>query len=181
MRLLILSGSFHSNSKSLQIARGVTEYLSHHRCDTPRLESLPFYSKDLSTDKPAAVKALLEATTACDGIVCITPEYNHSVPAVLKNAIDWASRPAFNSPLKGKPVTIISQAETPVGGARVQAHLKLVFDATLSDIFPAHEMMITGVSKVLDDNGNIVDPDTRRRLHRHLDEFLQFAEARHEH
>ena len=175
MRILILSGSFHSNSKSLRIARALRNHLSQHHCDIPRLDELPFYSEDLRTDKPAGVKALLEMTQACDGIICVTPEYNHSVPAVLKNAIDWASRPAFDSPLKDKPVTIISQAESPVGGARLQAHLKLVFDATLSSIFPAHEMMITGVSKVLDENDTIVDPDTGRRLFRHLDGFLEFA------
>lgn len=175
MRLLLLSGSFHSKSKSLHIAAFVKNHLIDHECIIPQLDSLPFYSDDLNIDKPAIVREFLNSVELCDGIICITPEYNHSIPAVLKNAIDWASRPAFKSPLKDKPVTIITQAESPVGGARAQAHLKLVLDSTLSIIYPSHEMMITSVSKVIDDNGVIANTDIIRRLIRHLDEFIGFA------
>lgn len=177
MRILILSGSFHSKSNSLRIADFVKNHLSAHHCEIPLLNSLPFYSEDLNLIKPDSVSEFLRVVEKCDGIVCITPEYNHSVPAVLKNAIDWASRPAFKSPLKGKPVTIISQAEGPVGGARVQAHLKLVLDSTLSIIFPSHEMMITNVSKAVNENSEIVDVETKRRIVRHVDEFVSFAKA----
>lgn len=176
MKLLLLSGSFHTHSKSLYLAGFVKNHLLDHECNIPALDALPFYSEDLSADKPAAVHALLDAVTQCSGIICITPEYNHSIPAVLKNAIDWASRPAFNSPLKNKPVTIITQAESLVGGARAQAHLKLVLDSTLSVIFPSHEMMITGVSKVINNTHDIVDEATHTRLVRHLDEFVKFAQ-----
>ena len=177
MQILILSGSFHSNSKSLRIASFVRDHLSEHQCEIPSLDLLPFYSEDLNIDKPKFVLEYLSSVEKCHGIVCITPEYNHSIPAVLKNAIDWASRPAFSSPLKGKPVTIISQAEGPVGGARVQAHLKLVFDSTLSVIFPSHEMMLTNVSKVINENSEITDHDTKRRVLRHMNEFSAFAKA----
>lgn len=175
MRLLLLSGSFHSKSKSLLISGFVKNHLVEHECEISQLDALPFYSEDLNLEKPANAAAFLRSVEICDGIICITPEYNHSIPAVLKNAIDWASRPAFKSPLKGKPVTFISQAEGPVGGARVQAHLKLVLDSTLSIIFPSHEMMITSVSKVVSENGDITDIDTKRRILRHLDEFLVFT------
>lgn len=178
MKVLILSGSFHSASKSLLIARHVQQYLASHTCDIPRLDALPFYSEDLAASKPDTVLALLAAVQKSDAIICITPEYNHSIPAVLKNALDWASRPAFKSPLKDKPVTLITQAESPVGGARAQAHLKLVFDATLSVVYPAHEMMITPVSRIVTAENGITDEATTRRLSRHLDGFLAFVQAR---
>jgi len=177
MKILVLSGSFHSRSKSLLLAAFVKNYLSEHECELPRLEALPFYCEDLDRDKPENVAAFVQAVASSDALICITPEYNHSIPAVLKNALDWASRPAFQSPLKDKPVTIISQAEGPVGGARVQAHLKLVLDATLTSIFPAHEMMLTAVSKILSDSGEIRDADTKRRMQRHLDAFVAFSQA----
>lgn len=175
MKLLLLSGSFHSKSKSLLIASYIKNYLKDHDCDISALNTLPFYSEDLNLDKPDNVTEFLRSVDKCDGIICITPEYNHSIPAVLKNSIDWASRPAFKSPLKEKPVTFITQAEGSVGGARAQAHLKLVLDSTLSIIFPSHELMITSVSKMVDENGDISDPDTKRRIINHLDAFIVFT------
>ncbi len=176
MKLLLLSGSFHSGSRSLRIARFLRGQLAGHQVEIPALQQLPFYCEDLNRDQPASVRAFLQAVRDCDAILCITPEYNHSIPAVLKNAIDWASRPAFHSPLKDKPVSLITQADSPVGGARAQAHLKLVLDSTLCIVFPAHEMMITGVSRVLAAGDDISDPDTRRRTLHHVEAFIAFAQ-----
>lgn len=140
----------------------------------PRLETLPFFCEDLNRNRPAIVQAFIDQVAGSDALVVVTPEYNHSIPAVLKNAIDWASRPAFNSPLKDKPVTFITQADSPVGGARAQAHLKLVFDSTLSILHPAHEMMITGVSTIFGADGAVADAQVLQRLDRHLKDFLAF-------
>lgn len=159
----------------MQIAAFIRNNLDQHEVDIPQLDQLPFYSEDLNKAKPANIKAFLQAVVECDAIICITPEYNHGIPAVLKNAVDWASRPAFASPLKGKPVTIITQAEGPVGGARAQAHLKLVLDSTLSIIYPSHEVMITAVSQVVTGNGEITDPDVSRRILRHIGQFIDFV------
>lgn len=176
MKIYILSGSFHAKSKSLLIANFIKDHLKNHDCEIPQLDSIPFYSEDITRNKPDCVQSFLAGINDADAIICVTPEYNHSVPAVLKNAIDWASRPAFQSPLKNKPVAIITQADSPVGGARAQAHLKLILDSTLSVIFPSHEMMIAGINKAITENGEIVDPDVRRRLIRYIEEFLVFTE-----
>ncbi len=137
---------------------------------------MPFYCEDLAKDKPERILKLIRDVETADGIVVCSPEYNHSIPAVVKNAIDWVSRPAFNSCLKGKPVTIITQANSPVGGARAQAHFKLVFDSTISMIHPVHEMMITGIDKVLDSNLEIVDAKVEERLKRHMMSFVEFID-----
>lgn len=176
MNILLLSGSFHSRSRSLMLLRAVEALLPGHSCEAPHLPDLPYFCEDLNQDRPQVVLDFLAQVLRCDGIVFVSPEYNHSLPAVVKNAIDWASRPAFHSPLKDKPVSLITQADSPVGGARAQAHLKLVLDSTLCIVFPAHEMMITGVSRVLAAGDDISDPDTRRRTLHHVEAFIAFAQ-----
>lgn len=172
MQFLLLAGSFHSRSYTHALLDVIESILQPHQTTRPALDTLPFYSEDLATDKPDTIKELLKLAEQCDGIIVCSPEYNHSIPAVLKNAIDWASRPAFKSPLKDKPVTIITQAQSPVGGARAQAHIKLVFDSTLSLIHPCHEMMITGVKDIFDMQMQLTDAKTRERLQRHMEDFL---------
>lgn len=175
MNFLLLSGSFRHHSYSLAILNSVSDLLEGHQTHIPKLDILPFYSDDLNTNKPADIEALIERVEQADGLILCTPEYNHSVPAVLKNALDWASRPAFQSPLKDKPVTIITQANSPVGGARAQAHLKLIMDATLSNIHTCHEMMLTPISQLVNDN-KVTDPTALRRLERHIMDFVHFVE-----
>jgi len=177
MNILLLSGSFRKRSYSLALLDVAAELLHEHRCELPDLDCLPLYNEDRSGDrKPSEVLRFLEQVGGSDAIVVCSPEYNHSIPAVLKNAIDWASRPAFQSPLKGKPVTFITQAPSLVGGARAQAHLKLVFDSTLSCLHPCHEMMVPEVREKFDGQMQLVDEHTRSRLARHLEDFLGFIE-----
>lgn len=180
MNYLFLSGSFRKKSSSLAILENIKPFFTGFEAGTthieiPRLDKLPFYSNDLDEDKPDIVKNFIAQVARADGIVCCTPEYNHSLPAVIKNAIDWASRPAFKSELKDKPITIITQAQSPVGGARAQAHLKLVLDSTLSCIHTRHEMLITPIMNVLDDNMNITDEKIISRLERHIIYFQNFV------
>lgn len=178
MKFLLLSGSFHSKSRSLAVLNLVETCLAGHVCEVPRIDALPFYCEDRNRNKPAVIVDFLSSVENSDGLIICTPEYNHSLPAVLKNAIDWASRPAFTSPLKDKPVSIITQAVSAVGGARAQAHLKLVLDSTLSDIQKSHEMMITGIDKRVDENMQISDETVRRRIERHLADFVTFVNSK---
>lgn len=172
MRLLLLSGSFHKKSRSISILEEIKSFYPEYEMSIPKLDELPFYSEDLDKQRPEVVLELFSLVENADGIIVCSPEYNHSIPAVIKNAIDWVSRPAFNSVLKDKPVTIITQAQSPVGGARAQAHFKLVFDSTLSDIHKTHEMMITGIDNVLNKEGKIIDEKVILRLKRHIDNFV---------
>ncbi|MCR8923826.1 NAD(P)H-dependent oxidoreductase [Dasania sp. GY-MA-18] len=176
MKFIFLSGSFHSNSRSLAILKNIAGLFGEHETEIVKLDQLPFYSEDLNKERPEIIRDFLAKIAQADGIVCCTPEYNHSIPAVLKNAIDWASRPAFNSALKDMPISIITQAVSPVGGARAQAHLKLVFDSTLSKIQACHEMMITQVDQIFDEAMTISDPKIMARLDRHVSDFINMVE-----
>ncbi|MDE1900557.1 MAG: NAD(P)H-dependent oxidoreductase [Alphaproteobacteria bacterium] len=120
-------------------------------------------------------KAGIFGNTDTDCDINSVGQNNHSIPAVLKNAIDWASRPAFASPLKDKPVTFVTQSGGPVGGARAQAHLKLILDSTLSRIHISHEMLVPMIEQKFDDAGALTDETTQRRLKRHLEDFIRFA------
>ena len=176
MNILLLSGSFRKNSASLAIFKTVESLLP--KTSTPDLQQLPFYNEDLDNiSKPEAVTHFITSVELADGIIICTPEYNHSIPAVLKNAIDWASRPAFKSPLKDKPVSIITQAGSPVGGARAQAHLKLVLDSTLSKIHMRHEMLISEVDNKVDEQLKLNDKRTIRHLQQHINDFIKFIDG----
>ncbi|MDD7805264.1 MAG: NAD(P)H-dependent oxidoreductase [Endozoicomonas sp. (ex Botrylloides leachii)] len=175
MKLMFLAGSFRKKSATQGIIRTIVENATDYQYCAPRIDKLPFYSEDLDgSHRPDIVIDFINQVSGVDGIVLCSPEYNHSIPAVLKNAIDWASRPAFKSSLKDKPITIISQTNSEVGGARLQAHLKLVLDSTLSRIYPSHEMMISNISTKISDEQRVIDDITVSRLKRHINMFISF-------
>jgi len=88
---------------------------------------------------------------AADGLVFVTPEYNYSVPGLLKNAIDWASRPAFESPFVGKRCFVITTSGGALGGVRAQAHLKYILNGMLAVVFPWKEIVVTHANRKVED------------------------------
>ena len=100
---------------------------------------------------PVSARALREAITAADALVICTPEYNHGAPGVLLNAIDWASRPAFASPLRGKPVLVMSTSIASTGGVRAHPPLREAFASTLSRVVARPEVAVAHVhEKIVD-------------------------------
>ncbi|HMO08001.1 MAG TPA: NADPH-dependent FMN reductase [Paracoccaceae bacterium] len=117
--------------------------------------AMPHYNADL-TDDPA-VSTFIRQVKAADGVVFVTPEYNYSVPGVLKNAIDWASRPAYESAFRGKRCLIVSVSLGALGGVRAQAHLKYILNGMLAEVFAAREIVVPfATSKI--ENGRLNDP-----------------------
>ena len=135
------------------------------------LHDIPLYNQDFDADRPAAVRALHDAVVACDGIVVLSPEYNHGMSGVLKNAVDWVSRPGYNSVLKDKPVAILTTSESPLGGARAQADLHKMFLSTLSRIAPGREVSIGGTRQAIVD-GRLVDEALMKRILTLVDSLL---------
>ncbi|MFG1929381.1 NADPH-dependent FMN reductase [Mycobacterium sp. NPDC048908] len=122
-KVLVLLGSLRAASINRQLAELAVEAAPEgvHLQLFDRLGELPFYNEDIDTDDVAEpVKALRAAAADADAALVITPEYNGSIPAVLKNAIDWLSRPFGNGALKGKPVAVVGAAHGRYGG--VWAH-----------------------------------------------------------
>jgi chromate reductase, NAD(P)H dehydrogenase (quinone) len=146
----------------------------------PSFADFPIYNADEhnATGIPAAVTVLADAVRAADGVIFVTPEYNYSIPGGLKNAIDWVSR-FKDQPFRDKPVAIQSASPGPLGGARVQYHLRqtLVFLDTLT--FTRPEIFVGNCASKFDDKtGALTDETTRNFIKSQLEAFDKFI-ARH--
>ncbi len=180
MNLLGISGSLRKQSLNTLLLQAAARVAQDEGASLQRqaIGDLPLYNGDLDgDDPPAQVKALKAAIGDADGLVIVSPEYNYGIPGVLKNALDWASRPGYQSVLAGKPTVIMSASMSIIGGARMQAHLKNVLGGTLTPVYPAPEFLLGTAHKAFDDDGRLVDEDTRKRLHRHLSGFLAWADS----
>src|SRR5689334_14187491 len=157
-RLIGMSGSLRSGSYSNAVLETLREKFSG-RAEIViwDLGTIPLYNQDFEGEKrPAPVKALLSAITESDGLVLCAPEFNHSIPGVLKNALDWASRPAFTSVMAYKPVAIMATSRGALGGARCLEHLRVALESMLSRVTLAREVIITSSADKIRD-GRLVD------------------------
>jgi chromate reductase len=170
--ILCLCGSLRAASSSRAVVETICQKLAGEAGFTRfDIGSLPHYNADLNP-LPDSVAALKDAIAAADGVIIVTPEYNYSVPGVLKNAIDWASRPGYASVLKDKPVFIASVSGGTMGGVRAQAHLKNVLGAVLAKTFVWQEVAITHANTKVRD-GYLVDEATEAFLFDALRAFLR--------
>src|SRR6202007_3301229 len=160
-RLLGLSGSIRKESTNTAILHSLAEKLGTRATLTVfPLNDIPLYNSDLEGDAlPQSVRALKETIAASDGLILSTPEYNHGMSGVLKNALDWASRPAFASPLRNKPTLLMTSSPGYVGGARAQVQMQETMASALARVVARPQVVIAGVAqKVL--NGRLVDEAT---------------------
>ncbi len=180
MKILGIGGSLRRasfNNLLLEAARRLVP--DGTRVEIFGLADVPLYNADIDKDgKPQPVQALQQSIAASDALLFATPEYNYSIPGVLKNAIDWASRPAFQSVLAHKPAAIISASPSPLGGVRAHAHLREVLAGTLTPVFLAPAYVLGSAPNAFDDEGRLVDETAERRLRRYLADFVDWARAR---
>jgi chromate reductase len=128
------------------------------------LEGIPAFSQDAEGNPPAKVTELKEKVRAADAILFVTPEYNYSIPGVLKNAIDWASRPYGDSAWEGKPVALMGASVGIFGTARAQYHLRQVFVFLNMHAVNKPEVMIGNASERFDEQGNLTDETTKKLI-----------------
>jgi chromate reductase len=175
MRLLGLAGSFRDGSYNRGLIRAAAE-LAPEGVELVEfdLRTLPFYDGDLeAAGDPETVTALKEAIRDADALVIATPEYNRGLPGVLKNAIDWASRPALASPLAGKPVAIMG-ATTGFGGtARAQQQLREALEFPGAVVLQQPEVLVSEAYLRFDKHGELVDEQTREEIAELLAEFTR--------
>jgi len=149
-RLLFIPGSLRAASSAKATMRALIDRLGD-RAEVAIADpgALPHYNADI-TDVPA-VEAFVAEVRDADGVVFVTPEYNYSVPGLLKNAIDWASRPAYESVFRGKPCFIVTTSGGAMGGVRAQGHLKQMLNATLAEVFPCKEILVPNANQKVTD------------------------------
>lgn len=168
--LLIVPGSLRTASSSCATARSLAERLKDRvTCSVADVGVLPLYNADVTDDPNVA--AFVAQIDAADGVLFVTPEYNYSVPGVLKNAIDWASRPAFASVFKDKPCFVVSVSGGLLGGVRAQAHLKYILNGMLARVPAAKEVVIAQANGKVTD-GMLTDEDTLAFAEAEMDSFL---------
>ncbi|WP_113699330.1 NADPH-dependent FMN reductase [Nonomuraea lactucae] len=161
--ILGLSGSLRAGSMNTALLRAAQKHSPAGVSVTinENLGDVPLYNGDLDTENPpAAVRELREAITRADGLLIATPEYNYSVPGVLKNALDWASRPAASSSLTHKPIAIMGAAPGNFGTVRAQLALRQSFVWTRSRVLTRPEVMVFNCAERFDQAGNLTDEKT---------------------
>jgi chromate reductase len=172
----VLVGSLRAGSFNRKLANVLCR-MAPQSLDLEIVEigDLPLYNQDNEANPPPTVRAFKHRIEHADAILFVTPEYNRSVPAALKNAIDVASRPYGKSAWNGKPCAIISATPGAIGGFGANHHLRqmLVF---LNMPALQHEAYIGGIDKLLDADGNLTNDQTKAFLQKFLDAFAAWIE-----
>ncbi|GAA4004445.1 NAD(P)H-dependent FMN reductase [Deinococcus rubellus] len=167
VRILGIAGSLRRNSFNCALLADAQELQPGGvTVETFYLAPLPMYDQDLDTETaPPAVQAFRDALWATDALLIATPEYNHGVPGVLKNALDWASRPPQHQPLRGLPVAMMGATPSMWDTACAQAHLRqvLVFPSAL--VLPPPEVLVANAGSKFDAEGRLADDTTRTFFH----------------
>ncbi|MGE0751722.1 MAG: NADPH-dependent FMN reductase [Variibacter sp.] len=174
--VLVICGSLRKGSYNAMVARALPELApaGMKLILSPPIGTMPLYNADIQAEGfPEPVKVLADAIRAADAVLFVTPEYNYSIPGVLKNAIDWVSR-LPDQPFANKPIAIQSASQGPLGGARVQYHLRqsMVFLDAL--VFNRPEIFIGTAQNKVNDKGELTDQTTRDFIKQQLEGFAKF-------
>ena len=139
------------------------------------IDGFPGYNQDLDSNPPAKLPEFKQKIRESAAILIVSPEYNYSVPGVLKNAIDWASRPYGDSAWEGKPAAIMGASTGAVGTARMQYHLRQTM--VFLNMFPLNrpEVMIGHAGDKFDANGNLTDEKTREHIRKTLVALVEWT------
>ncbi len=174
-KLGIIVGSNRRDSINLKLAQALAKL--GEGAFAPafiRIDDLPMYNQDHESPVPETVARFKAEVEASDAILFVTPEYNRSIPAVLKNAIDWGTRPWGKSSWPAKPAAIIGTSPGGVGTAAVQQHLRAVLGGLPDMPLMSGEAYIQDKPGLIE-NGTVTDDSTRGFLQAFVDKFASFA------
>jgi chromate reductase len=174
LKMLVLIGSFRKGSLNRQLFEFVRELGRDHMAfDVADLEALPYFSEDVETDPPEAVKKFKEQITACDGALFITPEYNRSIPGILKNAIDWGSRPMGANSWSGKPAGVMGATPGAMGTFGAQNDLRQIMIQLNVAMLPSPQFYFSTTGNLKE--GKLAD-SSAAFLRKFLDALAQWVE-----
>ncbi len=173
IKIAIFVGSLRADSFNRRLARAVeklapTEFVFKH----VQIDDLPLYSQDFDAAYPAVATRLKKEIEAVDGLLFVTPEYNRSIPGVLKNAIDLASRPWGTNSFAGKPGAVIGTSIGSTGTAMAQQHLRNVLVFLDVPVLPQPEVFIHFKDELIADDGTIANDSTRKFLQGFVDKYV---------
>jgi chromate reductase len=176
-RILGIAGSLRQGSYNRAALRAAERLVPEGaRLDIFDLAGIPPFNQDDERNPPARVVELKRSIRAADAILLATPEYNYSIPGVLKNAIDWASRPYGDNSWDGKPVAVMGASAGGLGTARAQYHLRQVFVFLNMHAVNKPEVMISGAAERFDEQGNLKDENTGKHIRKLLESLVEWAQ-----
>lgn len=165
LKVLGFAGSLRKASFNRGVLRAAQELVPEDvKIEIFDLAGIPIFNQDEECDPPEPVASFREKIRAADALLVATPEYNYSIPGVLKNALDWASRPYGEGAILGKPVAVMGASVGMLGSARAQYDLRRVFQALNMPAVSHPEVLIPFASKLCDEQGNVRDEKTRAKI-----------------
>jgi chromate reductase len=174
--ILGIAGSLREQSFNRYLLRAAQELTPEGaRMDIFELDGIPGFNQDDEANPPAKVADLKKQVRNADAILFVTPEYNYSVPGVLKNAIDWASRPYGDSAWNGKPVALMGATVGTLGTARAQYHLRQMFVFLNMYAVNQPEVMVSNAHKHFDQDGKLMDETAKRLMRQLLEELVSWT------
>jgi chromate reductase len=183
LNVLGIAGSLREGSYNRALLHAAQELAPDNMTITIfDLADIPMYNADDDgSEKPEPVERFKAAIAEAGALLIATPEYNHGIPGVLKNAIDWASRPGGRSPMAGKPTAIMGAATGMWGTIRAQSHLRTVLAAMNTPTVLSPEVLVQGAAEKFDEDGHLVDEATHRFVRELLDNLVELTlRLRHE-
>jgi chromate reductase len=175
--IVTIVGSLRKESFTLKIANALAKLApSSLKLEVTTLYDISFFNQDLEAAPPADWVAFRDKLQASDGVLFVTPEYNRSIPGVLKNAIDVGSRPYGKSSFLGKPTGIISNSPGPLGGVSAAKQLQNILPGISGPIMGQPETYLNGVGDAFNDKGELVKEALQKVLQQYLEAFAAFVE-----
>jgi len=175
-KILAFAGSLRKGSYNKAMVRAAVEVAPENVViEVFDLEGIPLFNQDLENNPPQKLIEFREKIRAADALLIATPEHNFSIPGVLKNAIDCASRPFEGNPLQGKTVAIMSASTGRLGGARAQYHLRQCF--VFLDMKPINkpEVMLSSARDNVDANGRVTNEQTRTLIRQLIEALVAWT------
>ena len=175
--IVVLVGSLRKESYTLKIANALAKLApATLKLDVTTLDGISFFNQDLEATPPADWVAFREKLQKSNGVLFVTPEYNRSIPGVLKNAIDVGSRPYGKSSFLGKPTGIISNSPGQLGGVSAAKHLQNILPGICGPIMGQPEIYLNAVGDGFDEKGEIGKEVLQKLLHQYIVAFAAFVE-----
>ena len=177
-KVAVIVGSIRKESINKKLARALAKLAEGKLVfDTVQIDDLPLFNQDNETNPTPAVLRIKEQIRAADGVLFVTPEHNRSIPAALKNAVDWASRPPKDSAFSGKVGAIIGTSRGRLSTAIAQSHLRTIAGCQLEALLTLPETYITFTDTLIDVDANVTDEAAKKLLVRFIDSFARFVES----
>ena len=176
-KVAVIVGSLRRASVNLQFAQALAKLAEGQLgFEFVDLAAVPLYNEDLWSDPPAAVLALKQSVAAADGVLFVTPEYNRSMPAVTKNAIDWGTRPYGHNVWTGKRGALVGASPGAIGTAVAQSHLRSVLLGCGVALLAQPEVYFTARPGLIADDHTVTDEKTRAFLAGFITRFAQHVD-----